>query len=64
MCRYLSIKHSVALVERSLHAINQINIRPFRGVASGCGPHRAALARGGKWTEIVFLVYVKIQIVI
>ena len=29
MCRYLSIKHSVAVVERSLHAIHQINIRPF-----------------------------------
>ena len=25
-----------------------------RGVARGCGPHRAALARGGKRTKIVF----------
>jgi len=29
----------------------------------GCGPHRAALARGGKRAKIVFKIHVKIQIV-
>jgi len=24
------------------------------GIARGCGPHRAALAMGGKWAKIVF----------
>jgi len=32
--------------------------------SEGCGPHRAALVRGGKRAKIVFLMHVKIQIVI
>jgi len=37
----------------------------MRGVASGgCGPHRAALARGGKRAKIVLKIHLKIQIVI
>jgi len=35
-----------------------------RGCGGGCGPHRAALARGGIWAIIVLEIHVTIQIVI
>ena len=37
---------------------------PSQRRSEGCGPHRAAFARGGKRAKIVLKIHVKIQTVI